>query len=69
MAKKELTNNKVTLGGLLSSFIFGLLIGGFVYLIIKTFNLKSWVWYILFAFLPPFIGAVIYATSKTKVIK
>ncbi|MGL5519946.1 MAG: hypothetical protein ACRDBR_00735 [Metamycoplasmataceae bacterium] len=69
MAKKALTNHKITFIGLLCSFVFGLVIGGIVYLMIKIFNLKSWVWYILFAFLPPVIGIIIYATSKAKVVK
>lgn len=66
MAKKQLTNHKITIVGLLSSFIFGLLIGGIVYLLIKMFNLKSKLWYILFAFTPPVIGFIIYWNSKAK---
>lgn len=66
---KQLTNHKMTIVGLLCSFIFGLLVGGFVYLAIKIFNLKSGMWYLLFAFIPPFIGIIIYATSKAKVVK
>jgi fructose-specific phosphotransferase system IIC component len=65
---KELSNHKITLVGLLCSFIFGLVIGGVVYLLIKTFNLKSRLWYILFMFLPPVIGFVIYWRSKAKVV-
>ncbi len=66
---KQLSNHKITLVGTLSAFIFGLLIGGFVYLAIKTLNLKSKLWYILFAFLPPVIGFVIYWRSKAHVVK
>ena len=62
-------NDKITFKGLLCSFIFGLVLGGFAYLIIKTLNLKSWIWFIPFFFLPPVIGAVIYGLSKAKVVK
>lgn len=64
--EKKITNDKITLVGLLCSFIFGLLFGGVVYLIVKTFNLKNPIWYILFAFLPPIIGAIVYWRSKAK---
>ena len=63
---KELTNNKITLAGVLASFILGLGLGGIVYLLTKTLNLKSNLWYILFMFLPPFIGFIIYWRSKAK---
>jgi Na+/proline symporter len=65
---KYLTNHKMTLVGLIASFVFGFLVGGFVYIAIKTLNLKSKLWYILFAFLPPVIGFVIYWNSKAKVV-
>lgn len=41
MAKKILANDEITIIGLLSSLIFGLFIGVFVYIIIKAFNLKN----------------------------
>lgn len=66
---KQLANHKITIVGLLCSFIFGLFVGGLVYLAIKIFNLKSGLWYILFAFIPPFIGIIIYATSKAHKVK
>ncbi|MGL4183698.1 MAG: hypothetical protein ACRCRP_01005 [Metamycoplasmataceae bacterium] len=69
MGKKTLVNHKMTFVGLLCSFIFGFIVGGFAYIVIKMFNLKSWIWYILFAFIPPGIGIIIYATSKAKVVK
>lgn len=66
---KVKTNDKITIVGTLCSFIFGAIIGGVVYLLIKIFDLKSFIWYIVFFFIPPVIGAIIYALSKTKMVK
>ncbi|MGL5590773.1 MAG: hypothetical protein ACRDCH_01755 [Metamycoplasmataceae bacterium] len=55
---------KISWTGLLGSFVFGLGIGGFVYLLVKIFNLQSRLWYIPFAIMPPLIGMVIYAAAK-----
>lgn len=59
-------DGKVHLVGFLLSFIFGAGLGAIVYVVTKLFNLKGWVWFIPFFFLPPVIGAVIYATSNSK---
>ncbi|WP_027124174.1 hypothetical protein [Mycoplasmoides pirum] len=71
MAKKIKirTNDKITLVGLLCSFIFGLLIGGIVYIVIKALNLKNILWVIVFMFLPPVIGAIIFFLSRAKMVK
>ncbi len=66
---KMRVNDKVTIIGLLSSFIFGLLIGGVVYLVIKMLNLKNILWVIPFMFFPPVIGAIIFMLSRAKVVK
>lgn len=52
--------------GFLASLIFGCLLGAVVYTLTKLFNLKSWVWFIPFFFMPPVIGAIIYALSNKK---
>jgi len=63
MAKK----NEITVWGILGSFGLGL--GLIVYLLTKIFGLTGTAWFILFIFLPPFIGALIYALSNGKTIK
>ncbi|MGL5617814.1 MAG: hypothetical protein ACRCWU_02010 [Metamycoplasmataceae bacterium] len=60
----SISRNKITWTGLLGSFVFGFGVGIFVYLIAKLFKLKSRLWYIPFALMPPLIGMVIYATAK-----
>lgn len=52
--------------GFFWSLIFGIILGGIVYTITKLLNLKSWIWFIPFIFLPPIIGAIIYALSNGK---
>ncbi|EGZ31268.1 hypothetical protein [Malacoplasma iowae] len=52
--------------GFLCALIFGLLLGGIVYILTKTFNLKSRIWFIPFFFMPPVIGAIIYALSNKR---
>lgn len=69
MAKKILANDEITIIGLLSSLIFGLFIGVFVYIIIKAFNLKNPLWIFLFMFFPPFIGGLIFILSRSVVVK
>ncbi|MGL4342947.1 MAG: hypothetical protein ACRCRZ_00025 [Metamycoplasmataceae bacterium] len=69
MAKKELTNNKITLVGFLCCLILGIGVGLIPYLLIKLLNLKSNLWYILFIFTPPVIGGIIYWRSKARVVK
>ncbi len=62
MAKK----NEINVWGVLGSLFFGLGLGLIVYLLTKMLNLSGWVWFIPFFFLPPFIGAIIYALSNGK---
>lgn len=52
--------------GFLAALIFGFLLGGVVYVLTKMFNLEGWIWFIPFFFMPPVIGAVIYALSNKK---
>ncbi len=59
-------DGKFHLGGFLCALIFGCLLGGIVYAVTKAFNLKSWVWYIPFVFMPPVIGGIVYALSNSK---
>ncbi len=59
-------DGKIHFWGIIGSLVFGLGLGLIVYLVTKIFNLKSWVWFIPFFFLPPVIGAVIYALSNCK---
>lgn len=59
-------DGKIHLVGLLCSLIFGLGFGVIPYLLTKMFNLDGWFWFIPFAFLPPVIGAIIYALSNGK---
>lgn len=59
-------DGKIKLWGIVGSFVFGLGLGLIVYLLTKMFNLKGWIWFIPFIFLPPVIGAVIYALSNGK---
>lgn len=52
--------------GFLAALIFGGIIGVVPYLLTKMLNLKGWIWFIPFFFLPPVIGAIIYALSNGK---
>lgn len=60
------SDGKFHIMGFLASLIFGLLLGGIVYVLTKAFNLKSKLWFIPFFFMPPIIGAIIYALSNKK---
>jgi fructose-specific phosphotransferase system IIC component len=59
-------DNKIHFWGVVGSLFLGLGLGLIVYLLTKIFNLSGWVWFIPFIFLPPFIGAIIYALSNGK---
>ncbi len=60
-------DGKFHLGGFLCALFGGCLLGGIVYILTKTFNLKSWLWYIPFGlFMPPVIGGIVYALSNCK---
>lgn len=59
-------DGKFHIVGFLLSLIFGLGLGAIVYTLTKMFNLKSKIWFVLFVFIPPVIGAVIYALSNKK---
>lgn len=52
--------------GFLCALIFGLGLGAITYTLTKLFNLKGWFWFIPFFFMPPVIGAIIYALSNKK---
>ncbi len=52
--------------GFLAALIFGLGLGAITYCITKMCNLKSKWWILLFAFMPPVIGFVIYVLSNSK---
>lgn len=59
-------DGKFNIIGFLLSLIFGLGLGAIVYTLTKMFNLKGWIWFIPFMFMPPVIGAVIYMLSNGK---
>lgn len=59
-------DGKFHIVGFLLSLLFGLGLGAIVYTLTKLLNLKSWVWFIPFFFMPPVIGAIIYALSNKK---
>lgn len=64
--KEEFDDNglRVSIIGLLCSFIFGLGLGAIVYMATKLFCLRSAWWFLLFFFLPPIIGIRIYRKSN-----
>lgn len=59
-------DGKFHIVGFLLAFIFGLGLGAIVYVLTKLLNLKGWIWFIPFFFMPPVIGAIIYALSNMK---
>ncbi len=52
--------------GFLAALVCGLGLGAIVYTLTKLFNLESKIWFIPFFFMPPVIGAIIYALSNKK---
>ncbi|AAT27680.1 hypothetical protein [[Mycoplasma] mobile] len=64
--KTAIGNTNFTWVGILLTLILGYGIGLIVYFLVKIFDLKSIIWYIVFFFLTPFSGLFIYWFTKSN---